>query len=64
MAGKSIRDLMHDEHATAGRTKGSVSDKERQRLIAKTGKPGTLSLSDLYAAAGERNRVTGRYTPR
>lgn len=52
-------DAIMAAHVAAGRTTGTINDRERQRLLAAQGlvEPQQLSLNDLYKRNGERPRL-------
>ena len=54
-------DTIMAELVGAGYTTGSVSDRERARLMAKTASNGKgKGLADLYAMASEKHRLGGK----
>lgn len=53
----TYRDQMLSTLTAAGFATGSVNDRERARLVGKTGFDKGYSLADLYRAAGEPNRT-------
>ena len=56
----STIDNIMTELVGLGHTTGSVTDRERARLLAVTGAPSVgNSMSDLYRQASELNRISG-----
>lgn len=58
-ASKSKNDSIFEALGLAGYTTGTISDRERKRLLALLGftEPKRLTMNDLYKLAGERPRL-------
>lgn len=56
----TYNDNIMTELIGAGYTTGTITDRERQRLLAKTGSTGVgKTMDDLYFMANEPNRLVG-----
>jgi hypothetical protein len=60
----TYNDTIMSELIASGYTTGTINDRERKRLLAKTGNSGVgKTLGDLYFLAGESNRLAGEKSP-
>jgi hypothetical protein len=61
---QTYNDKIMAELIGLGYTTGTINDRERKRLLAKTGSSGVgKTLGDLYALASEVNRLSGEIAP-